>query len=61
MLPPVAVLHDQDPMKEVMQKFDATDAAQLPVVDTNNRLIGYISRTRMYSMYRKIISDLSSE
>lgn len=61
MLPPVAVLHDQDPMKEVMQKFDATDAAQLPVVDINNRLIGYISRTRMYSMYRKIISDLSSE
>ena len=48
-------------MDEIMAKFDKTDAAQLPVVDINRRLIGYISRTRMYTMYRKIVADLSTE
>lgn len=58
---PAAVISDHEPMKDIMLKFDKTDAAQLPVVDINNHLVGYISRVRMYSIYRKIISDLSSE
>lgn len=61
MVAPAAIIGTNDPMTEVMKKFDTTDAAQLPVVDVDGRLIGYISRIRMYSMYRKIISDLSSE
>lgn len=61
MVTPAAIIGTNDPMTEVMKKFDTTDAAQLPVVDVDGRLIGYISRIRMYSMYRKIISDLSSE
>lgn len=58
---PDAVIGENDPMDEIMAKFDKTDAAQLPVVDVNHRLIGYISRTRMYTMYRKIVADLSTE
>ena len=58
---PDAVIGENDPMDEIMAKFDKTDAAQLPVVDINRRLIGYISRTRMYTMYRKIVADLSTE
>lgn len=48
-------------MDEVMQKFDKTDAAQLPVVDVAGVLKGYISRTRIYSMYRQIVADMSAE
>ena len=48
-------------MDEVMQKFDKTDAAQLPVVDVSGVLKGYISRTRIYSMYRQIVADMSAE
>lgn len=58
---PDATLGENDPMDEIMAKFDKTDAAQLPVVDINHRLIGYISRTRMYTMYRKIVADFSTE
>lgn len=33
MLQPSAVISENERMDEVMQKFDKTDAAQLPVVD----------------------------
>lgn len=61
MSPPAVVIHEEDSMKEIMSKFDNTDEAQLPVVDIESNLLGYISRVRMYAMYRKIISDMSSE
>ncbi len=61
MLQPSAVLSDHEPMSEVMKKFDETDAAQLPVVDMSGVLIGYISRTKVYSMYRQIVADMSAE
>ena len=48
-------------MDEVMAKFDKTDAAQLPVVDVNGVLKGYISRTKIYEVYRKIVADMSAE
>ncbi len=61
MLQPSAVLSDHEPMQEVMKKFDESDAAQLPVVDVNGVLKGYISRTRLYSTYRQIVADMSAE
>lgn len=61
MLQPSAVLSDHEPMQDVMKKFDETDAAQLPVVDVNGVLKGYISRTRLYSTYRQIVADMSAE
>ena len=50
-----------DPMEDAMRKFEATNAEFLPVVDVENRLVGYISRTRIYSMYRTMVADLSAE
>ena len=61
MTPPAATLGVDDPMEEVMQKFDETNAYVLPVTDTDSRLIGYISRTRMYAMYRQMVADMSAE
>ena len=61
MLQPSAVLSKHDSMDEVMKKFDQTDAAQLPVVDVTGVLLGYISRTKIYSMYRQIVADMSAE
>ena len=61
MLQPSAVLSDHEPMDEVMKKFDQTDAAQLPVVDMSGVLVGYISRTKVFSMYRQIVADMSAE
>ena len=58
---PEAIINEQDSMKEVMHKFEQNDAAHLPVVDIYGHLLGYISRVRMYNLYRQIITDLSSE
>ena len=61
MTPPAATLGVDDPMEDVMRKFDETNAHVLPVTDTDSRLIGYISRTRMYAMYRQMVADMSAE
>ncbi|MBP5386292.1 MAG: chloride channel protein [Prevotella sp.] len=61
MTQPAATLGVNDPMEEVMQKFDETNAYVLPVIDTDSHLIGYISRTRMYATYRKMVADMSAE
>ena len=58
---PEATLSVNDTMEEVMRRFDATDSAMLPVLDGENHLLGYISRTHMYAMYRKMVADLSED
>lgn len=61
MTPVPAFLFNNEPMEKVMKKFDHTNAEALPVVDINNHLKGYISRLRLYSVYRKMVADYSAE
>ena len=61
MTSPAGTLGVNDPMEDVMKCFDETNASMLPVVDTENHLIGYISRTRMYTHYRQMVADMSAE
>ena len=61
MTPVSAFLYNNEPMEKVMKKFDKTNAEALPVVDINNHLVGYISRLRLYSVYRKMVADYSAE
>ena len=61
MVEPAAVLSDGTPMTEVMKTFERTQADWLPVLDMENHLKGYISRKRMYTMYRKMVHDFSQE
>lgn len=61
MTQPAATLRDGDPMTEVMRVFDSTRADWLPVLDGDNHLKGYISRQRVYGMYRKMVADMSEE
>lgn len=58
---PPAKLTDSMPMVRVMKAFDRTHADWLPVVDRDGRLIGYISRQRIYMQYRKMVADMSEE
>lgn len=58
---PPAMLSVSEPMEQVMKAFDRTNAQQLPVVDTNRELIGYVSRSHVYSLYRKMVHDLSTD
>lgn len=61
MTEPPAVLGDNDPMDEVMKKFDSTDASMLPVVDSLGNLKGYVTRAHIYSQYRQMVADMSAE
>ena len=58
---PPALLGVNDPMEDVMKAFDSTNAQQLPVITTDKELIGYVSRAHVYSLYRKIVADLSTD
>ena len=61
MVEPKAVLSDATPMADVMRAFDRTGANWLPVFDAENHLKGYISRQRIYTMYRKMVADMSED
>lgn len=61
MTPVPATLVKEDKMIDVMRKFEKANCNYLPVVDVNGHLKGYVSRTRMYSMYRHLVADFSSE
>ena len=61
MVEPKALLSDSAPMADVMRAFDQTGANWLPVFDAENHLKGYISRQRIYTMYRKMVADMSED
>ena len=61
MTPPAAMLGVNDPMEDVMKTFERTGAQYLPVVNIEGELVGYISRVRLYSMYRQFVADFSTE
>lgn len=61
MQPIAAQVAEGDSMEEVMRKFDLKGTRYLPVVNTAGHITGYISRSRAYSMYRKMVADFSNE
>ena len=61
MVEPKATLTESTPMVKVMRTFDWTRADWLPVLDSDSRLLGYVSRQRVYTMYRKMVADMSMD
>jgi CIC family chloride channel protein len=45
------------PMDQVMRTFDDTNAWDLPVVDEDGRYIGFVSKSKIFSSYRKVLVD----
>lgn len=58
---PPAILRQDTPMAEVVKQFERTGADHLPVTNVEGVLQGYVSRTRMYTQYRKMVADMSQE
>ena len=58
---PPAVLSINDTLKEATSKFDETNAWNLPVVDNNGEYVGFISRSGLFSAYRKTLVDITAE
>lgn len=47
-----------DTMDSVMQKFQRTGAWNLPVID-NGHYVGFVSKSKLFNAYRKILMDFS--
>ncbi len=56
-----ALLSHMDNMEQVMKKFDRTGAWNLPVVDEDGRYIGYVSKSKVFTTYRQMLVNLSTE
>jgi len=56
-----AVIRQGEKMESVMRKFDRTGAWRLPVVDSERRYLGFISRSRLLMAYRDELKEISVE
>ncbi len=58
---PPAMIHTSDSMSNVMQKFEDTEAWNLPVLK-NGKYIGFVSKSNIFTRYRsQLIHDLAKE
>ncbi|MEG1581376.1 MAG: CBS domain-containing protein, partial [Bacteroidaceae bacterium] len=58
---PATLLYTNDPMTEVMDKFQETGTTILPVLDNEQKFVGFISKEKLYSNYRQLLVDFSEE
>jgi CIC family chloride channel protein len=61
MVEPVSVLSTCDTLKVAADKFDETKSWNLPVVDSEHRFVGFISKSGLFSSYRRTLVSLTSE
>ncbi len=54
---PAAILQQDHDMHTVMEKFDITQSWYLPVLDKDRKFVGFISKTKLFSKYREILSS----
>jgi len=59
-LPP-AVISVNEPMNEILEKFENTKAWNLPVVDNNKKYVGFISKSKIFSAYREQLLEITDE
>lgn len=59
LLPPTHISPDES-MDEVMKKFDETGSWNLPVIK-NGKYIGFLSKSKLFSIYRNMLLDISAE
>jgi CIC family chloride channel protein len=52
---------DCEKMDSVMDKFEKSGAWNLPVVDENNRYLGFVSKSKIFSSYREKLQDVSHD
>lgn len=58
---PPAIISIEQPMEDVMKTFEKTQAWNLPVVDTEKRYIGFVSKSNIFNAYRELLIRFSDE
>lgn len=60
MIQPPTFVSSSDSMDVVMQKFTETNAWNLPVID-NEKYMGFVSKSKLFNAYRRVLIDFSEE
>lgn len=53
---PAKIVNDM-PMEKIMHIFDDTKAWNLPVVDSEDKYIGFVSKSKIFNAYREVLVD----
>ncbi|KXX68591.1 chloride channel protein [Flammeovirga sp. SJP92] len=61
MMQPPSIVYYGERMQSVMQKFEKEDAWNLPVIDQDKKYVGMVSKSRIFSVYRKQLQRLNKE
>jgi CIC family chloride channel protein len=61
MISPPAKINIHLPMNKIMQLFENTNAWNLPVVDDDNRYLGFISKSKIFNAYRGVLQEHFSD
>ena len=58
---PPEIIRIDEPMEVVVQKFEETQAWNLPVIDEDEHYIGFLSKSSIFSAYRDMLKEFSDE
>ena len=56
---PPEIIYYKDSMTEVMKKFDHANTWHLPVLNAENKFMGFISKSKLFDRYRLSLSEKS--
>ena len=59
-IPPV-IVHMEDTMEKVATKFHESGNYNLPVLDENDKYVGFVSRANVFSTYRRMLKHFSED
>lgn len=61
MVSPPAKININMPMEKIMQIFDDTKAWNLPVIDNEDKYLGFVSKSKIFNAYREVLVEHFSE
>ncbi|MFC6267038.1 chloride channel protein [Frigoriflavimonas asaccharolytica] len=59
MIVPPAIVHLNDDAVAIIKKFDETGAWHLPVLDSQEKFVGFISKSKILTGYRQLLKEYS--
>ena len=54
-------VYEDEKMESVMNKLESTGAWNLPVLDDENRFLGFVSKSKIFSSYREQLKEVSQD
>lgn len=54
-------IYEDEKMESVMNKLESTGAWNLPVLDDENRFLGFVSKSKIFSSYREQLKEVSQD